>query len=336
MSPNVTDSPEHRMDVHNNARLTPRGREAMVRAVTDHGLIRAEAARRFNTSAKTVAKWVERFRAEGPAGLQDRSSRPLSLPSQTAIATCDAVEVLRRQRQSQAAIAQQLALSQSTVSRILRRRGLSLLSAIEPAEPRPRYERETPGEIIHIDIKKLGRFNAIGHRITGDRTGQSNQRSRAGAAGPGWEFVHVAIDDHSRLAFSQIMPDEKQASAVAFLNSAVSHYAHLGVEVARVMTDNGGCYKSRAFRDACARLGLKHIRTKPYTPQTNGKAERLIQTALREWAYATAFNTSDERRDELPRWLHRYNWHRPHASLAGKTPISRLPLTGNNLMTLHI
>jgi transposase InsO family protein len=336
MSPNVTDSPEHRMDVHNNARLTPRGREAMVRAVTDHGLIRAEAARRFNTSAKTVAKWVERFRAEGPAGLQDRSSRPLSLPSQTAIATCDAVEVLRRQRQSQAAIAQQLALSQSTVSRILRRRGLSLLSAIEPAEPRPRFERETPGEIIHIDIKKLGRFNAIGHRITGDRTGQSNQRSRAGAAGPGWEFVHVAIDDHSRLAFSQIMPDEKQASAVAFLNSAVSHYAHLGVEVARVMTDNGGCYKSRAFRDACARLGLKHIRTKPYTPQTNGKAERLIQTALREWAYATAFNTSDERRDELPRWLHRYNWHRPHASLAGKTPISRLPLTGNNLMTLHI
>ena len=335
MSPNVTDSPEDRMDVHNNARLTPRGREAMVRAVTDQGLTRVEAARRFNTSAKTVAKWVRRFRTEGVAGLQDRSSRPLSLPSQTAIATCDAVEVLRRQRRTQAAIAAETGLSQATVSRILRRRGLNLLSAIEPAEPRPRYERETPGEIIHIDIKKLGRFNAIGHRITGDRTGQSNQRSRAGAAGPGWEFVHVAIDDHSRLAFSQVLPDEKQASAVAFLKATVDYYRRLGVEVARVMTDNRGCYKSHAFRDACARLGLKHIRTKPYTPQTNGKAERFIQTALREWAYATAFNTSEQRSAELPLWLHRYNWHRPHASLAGKTPISRLPLTGNNLLTFH-
>jgi transposase InsO family protein len=335
MSPNVTDSPENRMDVHNNARLTPRGREAMVRAVVDHGLTRAEAARRFNTSAKTVAKWVGRFRADGVAGLHDRSSRPLSLPSQTAFAICDAVEALRRQRRTQAAIAAETGLSQATVSRILRRRGLSRLSAIEPAEPRPRYERATPGEIIHIDIKKLGRFNAIGHRITGDRTGQSNQRSRSGAAGPGWEFVHIAVDDHSRLAFSQVLPDEKQASAVAFLKATVDHYRRLGVEVARVMTDNGGCYKSRAFKDACGRLGLKHIRTKPYTPQTNGKAERFIQTALREWAYATAFDTSQQRRAELPLWLHRYNWHRPHASLGGKPPISRLPIIGNNLMTFH-
>ena len=335
MSLNLADSPENRMDIHNNARLTPRGREAMVRTVVDDGLTQAQAARRFNTSAKTVAKWVRRFRTDGVAGLHDRSSRPLSLPSQTALAICDAVEALRRQRCTQAAIAAETGLSQATVSRILRRRGLSRLSSLEPAEPRPRYERATPGEIIHIDIKKLGRFNAIGHRITGDRTGQSNQRSRSGAAGPGWEFVHVAIDDHSRLAFSQVLPDEKQASAVAFLSSAVSHYAHLGVKVDRVMTDNGSCYKSRAFRDACARLGLKHIRTKPYTPQTNGKAERFIQTALREWAYATAFNTSDERRAELPRWLHRYNWHRPHASLAAKPPISRLPITGNNLLTFH-
>ena len=321
------------MDVHDNARLTPRGREAMVRAVVDHGLPQAEAARRFDTSAKTVGKWVSRFRSEGVAGLRDRSSRPLSLPSQTALATCDAVEALRRQRRTQAAIAAETGLSPATVSRILRRRGLNRLSAIEPAEPRPRYERATPGEIIHIDIKKLGRFNAIGHRITGNRAGQSNQRSAG--AGAGWEYAHVAIDDHSRIAFSQVLPDEKQTSAVAFLEATVSRYHRLGITVARVMTDNGSCYKSRAFRQACERLDIKHIRTKPYTPQTNGKAERFIQTALREWAYATAFNTSDERRAELPRWLHRYNWHRPHASLGGKPPISRLNLTRNNLMTLH-
>lgn len=321
------------MDVHQNARLTPRGREDMVRAVVDDGLTQAQAAWRFNASPGTVAKWVRRFRAEGVAGLHDRSSRPLSSPSQTPLAICDAVEALRRQRRTQAAIAAETGLSPATVSRILRRRGLNRLAAIEPAEPRPRYERATPGEIIHIDIKKLGRFNAVGHRITGNRTGQSNQRSAG--AGPGWEFVHIAIDDHSRLAFSQVMPDEKKASAVAFLEAAVRHYRHLGIDVVRVMTDNGSCYKSRAFAQACRLLGIKHIRTKPYTPQTNGKAERFIQTALREWAYATAFDTSQQRRAELPRWLHRYNWHRPHASLGGKPPISRLPLTRNNLPILH-
>lgn len=321
------------MNVHNNARLTPRGREAMVRAVVDEGVARGEAARRFNTSPKTVAKWVRRFRAEGRAGLLDRSSRPHFLPSQTPLATCDAAETLRRQRHTQAAIAAELSLSQATVSRILRRRGLSLLSALEPATPRPRYERKTPGEIIHIDIKKLGRFNAVGHRITGDRTGQSNQRSNGTA--PGWEFVHVAIDDHSRLAFSQIYSDEKQGSAVTFLRAAIQHYRQLGVKVDRVMTDNGSCYKARAFGKACRQLGIKHIRTRPYTPQTKGKAERFIQTALREWAYATAFETLNQRKDELPVWLHRYNWHRPHASLGGKPPISRLGLDRYNLLTLH-
>jgi transposase InsO family protein len=201
------------------------------------------------------------------------------------------------------------------------------------AQRRARLSTLVPAK-AGIDIKKLGRFNAVGHRITGDRTGQSNQRS--GKAGPGWEFVHIAIDDHSRLAFSQVLPDEKQASAVAFLEAAVEHFRRLGVDVARVMTDNGGCYMSRAFAQACRQLGVKHIRTKPYTPQTNGKAERFIQTALREWAYATAFDTSQQRRAELPKWLHRYNWHRPHASLGGKPPISRLPLTRNNLLTHHI
>lgn len=333
MSPNLSDSPESRMDVHNNASLTPRGREQMVRAVVDDGLTRADAARRFNTTPKTVAKWVRRFREHGVAGLRDRSSRPLSSPSQTAPALCDAVEALRRQRRTQATIAAETGLSPATVSRILRRRGLSRLSAIEPAQPRPRYERAAPGEIIHINIKKLGRFNAIGHRITGDRAGQSNQRQNGTA--PGWEYVHVAIDDHSRVAFSQIKPSEKKEPAVQHLIAAVAYYRRLGIRTERVMTDNGACYKSKLWAETCRKLGIKHIRTRPYTPQTNGKAERFIQTALREWAYATAFDTSDQRRDELPQWLHRYNWHRPHASLAGRTPISRLRLNWNNLLRHH-
>ena len=258
------------MDSHKNARLTPKGREQMVSAVVDGGLTKAAAARRFNTTAKTVAKWVERFRNEGIAGLRDRSSRPHCSPSQTPQATCNAVEALRRQRHTGEQIARQLAISSATVSRILRRLGLNRLCALEPTEPVRRYERETPGELIHIDIKKLGKFNQIGHRITGDRAGQSNSR------GVGWEYVHVCIDDHSRIGFADIMPDQKKRSAVAFLKAAVAYYASLGVKTERVMTDNGSCYKSFAFRRACTRLGLRHIRTKPYTPKTNGKVERFI------------------------------------------------------------
>src|SRR3954468_7117738 len=220
------------MDTHKNAPLTPKGREAMVRAVVDGGLSKAAAARQFNTTAKTVAKWVERFRAEGIEGLRDRSSRPLSPPSQTAPATCAVVEALRRQRYTGKQIAAEAGVSAATVSRILRRLGLNRIRDLEPAEPVRRYERATPGEIIHIDIKKLGRFDKIGHRITGDRTGQSNSR------GVGWEFVHVCIDDHSRIAFSEIKPDEKADSAVPFLKAAVAYYKSLGVTVIRVMTDN--------------------------------------------------------------------------------------------------
>ncbi len=317
------------MDTHKNAPLTPKGREALVRSVVEGGLSKAAAARQFNTTAKTVAKWVERFRVEGVDGLRDRSSRPLSLPNQTAPAKCAAVEVLRRQRHTGKQIAAEVGVSPATVSRILRRLGLNKLSALEPAEPIRRYEREQPGELIHLDIKKLGKFNRIGHRITGDRTGQSTTR------GAGWEFVHVCIDDASRVAFSRIMQDERKASAVAFLKAAVAYYASLGVTIERVMTDNGSCYRSRAFAKTCKKLRLKHIRTKPYTPKTNGKAERFIQTSLREWAYARAYNTSIERADELPRWLHSYNWHRPHGSIGSKPPISRLRLTGNNLLRLH-
>lgn len=315
------------MNTHNNARLAPKGREDMVRAVLDQGMSKTAAAHRFNTTAKTVAKWVARFKAEGVVGLRDRSSKPLSSPSQIPLATADAVEALRRQRRTQQHIAGEIGISKATVSRILKRRGLSLLSSLEPQQPRPRYERATPGEIIHIDIKKLGRIERIGHRISGDRT----TRSR----GAGWEFAHIAIDDHSRVATAAIFPDERKESAVAFLSTAAAYYKSLGVTVDRVMTDNGSCYRSKAFARACKRLRIRHIRTRPYTPQTNGKAERFIQTALREWAYATAFAHSTERCAELPNWLHCYNWHRPHASLAKKSPISRLALTGNNLLRTH-
>jgi len=318
------------MDTHQNAPLTPKGRELMVRAVVDDGLTKAVAARQFRTTPKTVGKWVKRFQEEGVAGLHDRSSRPLSSPGQTLPATCAAVETLRRQRHTGQQIANELGISPATVSRILRRLGLNRLSALEPAEPVRRYERDHPGEMIHLDIKKLGRFNRIGHRITGDRTGQSNSR------GVGWEYVHVAIDDHSRVAFAKVMSSEKKRSAIAFLKEAIAYYENLGVKVERVMTDNGSCYRSFAFRRACKRFEVKHIRTKPYTPKTNGKAERFIQTSLREWAYAQPYPNSRERQVELPIWLHRYNWHRPHAGIDDKIPISRLGLTKNNVLRFHI
>lgn len=318
------------MNIHKNAPLTPKGREVMVRAVMDGGLTQAAAARQFNTSPKTVGKWVKRFKEGGVDGLRDRSSRPHSSPSQTPPATCTSIEALRRQRRTGQQIAAEVGVSPATVSRVLRRLGLNRLSALEPAAPVRRYEREHPGEMIHIDIKKLGRFNRIGHRITKDRRGQSNSR------GVGWEYVHVAIDDHSRVAFAKVMPNERKTSAVAFLKEAVAYYDSLGVKVQRVMSDNGSCYRSSTFRRTCKRLGLKHIRTRPYTPKTNGKAERFIQTSLREWAYAQAYPNSGERRAELPIWLHRYNWHRPHAGIDDKTPISRLGLAGNNVLRLHI
>ena len=317
------------MNVHKNALLAPKGREAMVRSVVEGGLSQADAAYQFNTTPKTVAKWVKRFRAGGVEGLRDRSSRPHSSPNQTPVATCTAIEVLRRQRHTGKQIAAEVEVSPATVSRILRRLGLNRIRDLEPAEPVRRYERENPGEIIHLDIKKLGRFERVGHRITGDRTGPNKSR------GAGWEFVHVCIDDHSRVAFSEIKPDETADSAVPFLKAAVAYYKSLGVTVTRVMTDNGSCYQAFAFGDACRDLGIKHIRTKPYTPKTNGKAERFIQTALREWAYAQAYPTSDRRAQELPIWLHQYNWHRPHGGIKSQTPISRLGLTKDNLLRLH-
>lgn len=315
------------MNIHKNARLTPHGRERIVRLVMS-GQTPAAVASAMGVCPKTVRKWVVRFKAEGVEGLQDRSSRPHRLNRPTPAPVVARIEALRRQRRTGAQIAAETGVSPATVSRALKRLGLNRRAALEPAEPVRRYERDNPGELIHIDIKKLNRFEEPGHRVTGNRgAGRS--------IGAGWEYVHVCIDDASRVAFTQIKPDEKAFSAVAFLKAAVAYYKSLGVSVQRVMTDNGSCYRSNAFRTACRNLGLRHVRTKPYTPRTNGKAERFIQTALREWAYAQAYPNSQARAAELPNWLRRYNWHRPHSAIKSKPPISRLTLSEDNLLRLY-
>ena len=316
------------MDIHKNARLTAHGRERLAKMILS-GQTPQAASEAAGVCPRTGRKWRDRFEQEGLAGLQDRSSRPHRLRQPTAPEVIKRIESLRRQRMPGTEIATTVGVSPATVSRVLKRLGLSKLSALEPAEPARRYEREQPGEMIHIDIKKLGKFNQVGHRITGDRKGQSNSR------GVGWEFLHVCIDDASRVAFSKIMKTERGRCAVTFLEAAVAYYKSLGITVLRVMTDNGSCYRSRVFAKACRRLKLKHIRTKPYTPRTNGKAERFIQTSLREWAYARAYLNSTQRARELPFFMHRYNWHRPHASIERMPPITRLGLTKDNLLRLH-
>ena len=288
------------MNVHKNARLTPRGRERIVRQV-ESGQAPEAVAEAAGVCPRTVRKWIDRYRREGLAGLQDRSSRPHRLRQPTPQPVVDEIQRLRRQRWTGKEIAAETGVSPATVSRVLRRLGLNKLSALEPAEPIRRYERQKPGELIHLDIKKLGRIGSVGHRITGRYSGAVNRHHDIG-----WEFVHVCIDDASRVAFVQVMPDQRKESAVAFLEAAIDYFAGLGIRVERVMTDNGSCYCSKAFRATCKRLGLRQIFTKPYTPKTNGKAERFIQTALREWAYARAYHSSDQRSVDLSNWLHRY------------------------------
>lgn len=321
------------MNIHHNARLTPYGRERMVQAMLS-GQTPEAAARDAGVCPRTARKWLARYRAEGLAGLKDRSSRPRRLRAATAPEVKATIVRLRRQRFTGKHIARTLGLSRATVSRVLRAERLSKAADIEPRQPVRRYEHARPGDMIHLDIKKLGRFERPGHRVTGDRTGQSTPRNR-GKPGYGWEYVHIAIDDHSRLSFTEVHPDEKAVSAVAHLKASVAWYTGLGVKVRRVMTDNGACYTSKAFARACRDLGLRHIRTKPYTPRTNGKAERFIQTALREWAYGRTYRTSDERTEALPIWTHLYNWHRPHGGIDDQTPISRLAISRDNLMRLH-
>ena len=322
------------MNVHENARLTPLGRERMVRQVLS-GEDRIVVAEQHGVSVRTVAKWLARFRAEGVAGLRDRSSRPHRSPWRTDDGIAARIITLRCLRWTGKHVAREVGVLAATVSRVLRRAGLSRMRDLDPPEPERRYQHAEPGDMIHLDIKKLGRFDRPGHRVTGSRHGQSNPRSKPGT-GTGWEYVHVSIDDRSRIAFTQLHPDEKATSAVAHLRAAIAYYRSLGITVHRVMTDNGSCYIAHAFQAACRELGLKHVRTKPYTPRTNGKAERFIQTSLREWAYARAYQSSQQRADELPRWTHLYNWHRPHGGIGDQTPISQLSLPENNLMTLHI
>jgi transposase InsO family protein len=280
------------MNLHRNARTTPISRAEMVRRVLFGGQGQGEVAAAFATTAKTVGKWIDRYQADGLAGLEDRSSRPRRLRDPTPAPVVERIIELRRQRVTGEEIAKGTGVSPATVSRVLKAAGLSRMRDLVPPEPVRRYERETPGELIHLDIKKLGKFEHVGHRMTGDRTVKSRK--------VGWEFVHVCIDDASRVAFSLILPDEKKESAIIFLRAALAYYESLGVTVSRVMTDNGSCYRSKAFRKACVKAGLKHIRTKPYTPKTNGKAERFIQTSLREWAYVFAYQTSYQRQQQLP------------------------------------
>jgi transposase InsO family protein len=305
------------MNAHKNARTTPLGRAVMVRRVLEDGWTVAAAASAFAVSTRTVRKWLARVRSEGDAGLKNRSSAPHLVANKLPAPWVDMIVRLRRDyRMTAEEIAGRLHLPRSTVAGHLARLGLGRLSQLEPSEPARRYNRARAGELVHFDTKKLARFRRVGHRITGDR--------RHGSDGAGWEFVHVAVDDASRLAFVEVLPDEKRQSVTGFLVRALRWFKSLGIRVERVMTDNGSGYVSRLFCKACRILRLRHIRTRPYTPKTNGKAERFIQTVLREWAYALPYRSSETRAADLPRWLRHYNHERPHASLARQSPTAWL------------
>jgi transposase InsO family protein len=278
-------------------------------------------------SEKTVRKWTRNYERLGAEGLDTGTSCPHTVVAVELRPGYAQVVALRRQRCSYSEISLRTGLSRATLSRWLRRVGLNRLSSLQPTVPVIRYEREHPGDLLHLDIKKLGRIKIPGHRVTGKRKGRTRRT--------GWEYLHIGIDDHTRLSVAEIYPDERGSSAVSFLRLAVAYYQRFNVQIREVMTDNGSCYLSWAFRDACRELGIRHIRTRPYTPRTNGKAERFIQTALKEWAYAHSYNHSKERSATLPLWLHRYNWHRPHQSLHMNPPIARLALGADNLVRLH-
>jgi len=315
------------MDYHHHARLTVRGREYLAKSVIEGRLSLREAAAECRLSRQSAAKWVRRYRMEGVAGLKDRSCRPVRSPRRKSEELVQQVEALRRQRWTGVRIGFELKIAPATVSRILRRLKLNRIRDLEPQPPVVRYEHQAPGDLLHFDIKRLVKIERPSHRVTGDR--------RDTVRGIGAEFLHIAIDDHSRIAFTAMYPDQKESSATHFLYSAIAWYARIGIGIRRVLTDNGPCYKAHRFRDTCQNLGIKPKRTKPYTPRTNGKAERFIQTALREWAYARIYQNSQQRTDALISFNHQYNWHRPHASLKQKTPISRARLDDNNLLRHH-
>ncbi len=314
------------MNIHKNARLTLARRMELVRSMLD-GLGAAEAAAMQGVSSPTARKWLGRYLAEGQAGLVDHSSRPWRSPRSISPGKALLIVELRHRRLTQARIAKSVGVAIATVSRVLARAGISRLSDLEPAPPVVRYEHAHPGDLLHIDTKKLGRIDRLGHRITGER------RGRTGVAG--WEYLFVAVDDHARIAFTQIRKCERGADAVAFLGAALRYYESLGVTVTQVLTDNGSVFRNKRFAKASKRLGVRHTFTRPYRPQTNGKAERFIQSALREWAYGIPYNDSSERTAMLKRWNHHYNWHRPHLGIGGLAPASRLPQSRNNLLQLH-
>lgn len=313
------------MKLHANARTCPHSRRLAVDRVEREGWTLAAAAEAAGVSVRTVSKWLRRFRLEGEQGLLDRCSAPASVPLRTGEARVAVIAALRRLRMTGAEIAETLGMPASTVSGILTRIGLGKLWRLEPAEPANRYEKRRPGELVHVDVKKLGRIGRPGHRVNGDR--------RIRSRGIGWEYVHVAIDDATRLAYVEVLDDEKAATAVGFLRRAIAHFAAFGVRVERLMTDNGNAYRSAIHALACKALGIRHLRTRPYRPRTNGKAERFIRTMLSGWAYGAIYRSSDERRRALAGWLDFYNRRRPHRSLGHQAPLERLhALNRNNLL----
>jgi transposase InsO family protein len=318
------------MNLHANAALSLNARRRLVARVVDEGWSLTSAAAAAEVSDRTARKWVARWRADGDAGLLDRSSAPRCQPAATAQERVEAIAALRRVRMTGAEIAEVLGMAASTVQGILTRIGLGKLSRLEPPEPPNRYERARPGELIHIDVKKLVKIgNGAGHRATGKRTSH--------ARGIGWEFVHVCVDDATRIAYVEVLPDEKATTCIGFLRRAIRFYAKHGIEVERLMTDNGSGYRSKLHQIACRALGIKHLRTRPYRPRTNGKAERFIRTMLGGWAYGAIYRNSQERTAALDGWLWTYNHRRPHGSLSRQPPISRLhQLTGNNLAGSYI
>jgi transposase InsO family protein len=309
------------MRLHGNARSCPRSRRLLVSRVVVEGWALAAAAEAAGVSARTASKWVARFRAEGEAGLVDRSSRPLRSPTATSAERVAAIMTLRRLRFTGAEISQALRMPLSTVSAVLARIGLGKLSRLEPLEPANRYQRRHPGELVHVDIKKLARIDGAGHRMHGDR---GRQKRRRGGNRIGYEYAHVCVDDATRLAYVEVLTDEQARTAVGFLRRARIWYHRHGVRIQRVMTDNGACYISALHALVCRRLGLKHLRTRPRRPRTNGKAERFIRTLPAGWAYGAIYTSSHERTDALSGWLHTYNHTRPHGSLGHQPPIRRL------------
>jgi transposase InsO family protein len=312
------------MEVHANAPLSPIGRRRVVDRVLEQEWSITTAALAAGVSERTVYRWLARWRAHGPAGLVDRRSVPHRIPHKTPADRVVVICELRRLRLTAAEISTRLQMPLSTVSAVLKREGLGKRSRLAPVEPPNRYERSTPGELIHIDIKKLGRFARAGKRATGGGIGKSTP------SGMGWEAVHVAVDDFSRLAYVEVLADQKASTAIGFLSRAIAFYASHNIRVQRVMTDNGSAYVSDAHRIACAQLGVRHLRIQPYRPRTNGKAERFIQTLLREWAYRRAYRSSAERNTTLHAWLLYYNFTRPHGSLSHKPPGTRLTKAPRN------